>query len=104
GMLANPAKRRNACAPSLLRLSRYVRISSCDTGGNETSTKSAQGVEGAVEADLGDGVRRAQRLSEQADPQFLDHPADLADLVGLAPVHRQRREQVVVLGLHRLDH
>ena len=47
----------------------------------------------------GDGVRRAQVLGEQADPQLLDHPADLPDL-GRRPRRsgRQRGQQLLVLG------
>lgn len=50
---------------------------------------SAGGVDGLVDAFVRDGVGRAQLLGEVADPQFLDHPADLLDLRHVAEIVTQ---------------
>ena len=61
------------------------------------------GVDGPVDALLADRPGSTELLGPQADPQFLDHPCDIADIGGCRPGRRKRQPELVVgvlYGVH----
>src|SRR5262249_41544905 len=68
-----------------------TRVCTCDTNSATDPHPVSLGelVHGLADAFLRDGVRRAEGLGEEADPQLLQHPADLDDRLLSTPGGRE---------------